>query len=127
MGLRHDEKIVTTAVKLSQTLSSRKVRYCLRTEYGIYVSHATISKWTKKFDVYALCKKRGLEYNKVRDLTANLLRRNELTADEHDLPYLQFIENNFYGLCKRMRISNVPHGVELRHDSDREIYSLKIK
>jgi hypothetical protein len=44
---------------------------------------------------------------------------------EENKTYLQFIEENFYGLCKRMGMTKIPENIEYYHQG--EMYILKIK
>lgn len=132
LRFKADKRIVSRAVKLSQRVSTRQIAKDLKKKYNVVVSHVAVFKWIRKYpnliseDPYVLCKKQGLNYLEIRNLTTTLILRGELCMfGEENKTYLQFIEENFYGLCKRMGMTKIPENIEYYHQG--EMYILKIK
>jgi len=78
-------------------------------------------------DSYERCKIMGLEYLRIRELTVELVLRRKITVSEEKLPYLEFIRDNLEGLYKRIGLFGKLKDVELVHDPEKEMYSLRFK
>jgi DNA-binding transcriptional regulator YhcF (GntR family) len=79
-----------------------------------------------------LCKRAGIEYMRVRDITVYLADKGSVDEfylqmpREKALKYMEFIKDNFSAICQRVKLHTPQKNVKLEEDRHNEIYSLKL-
>jgi DNA-binding transcriptional ArsR family regulator len=87
---------------------------------------------TSHISIPHLCKIKDVDYNRVRNITFALVDRGSVdefylqVPQEQALKYMNFIKDNFYAICERMKLQVPQKNVKLEQDRHNEIYSLKL-
>lgn len=89
-------------------------------------------EWKKGKNIVELCRECELDYFKLRDFTMTLVDKGQLDcymmqmSDEEVIPYLEFIKDNFYAICERMKITRVSKNISLKWERRKNIYGDRI-
>jgi DNA-binding transcriptional ArsR family regulator len=87
---------------------------------------------TSHISIPHLCKIKEVEYGRVRDITLALVDRGDVdelylqVPQEQALKYMNFIKDNFYAICERMKLQIPQKNLKLEYNRSNEIYSLKL-
>jgi len=87
---------------------------------------------TSHISIPHLCKIKEVEYGRVRDITLALVDRGHIdefylqVPQEQALKYMNFIKDNFYAICERIKLKVPQKNMKLEYDRSNEIYSLSL-
>jgi len=83
-----------------------------------------------------ICKQKGLDYMKVRSMTMRLADRKSINefdlgnvgiSEDESREYMNFIKDNFFNLCERVKLIVPYKSVKLEHDKRYEVDVLKVE
>ena len=79
-------------------------------------------------DIPILCRGYGINYFLLRDFTMSLIDKKQLDVydmqmdDENAKKYMEFIKDNFYAICTRMNVIDLPKRVWMERKEEKDRY-----